>query len=159
MPFPLARRCVDLGCGARVPLGFPRQDHERVARLRRLRRPAAVLGESQEAQRGRRLALLQTALLQRAAAYNLRTVMTFHQKCGGSRRVCEDPRRVMVAPRMYGGPAPHGVPRTAAIRYGAGERPGTGRSWPQPMTGSTLRRRCQDLTSQRISVKGDKVCR
>ncbi len=30
--------------------------------------------------RGRRLALLQTALLEHAAAYNLRTVMTFHQK-------------------------------------------------------------------------------
>ncbi|EDY48831.1 conserved hypothetical protein, partial [Streptomyces clavuligerus] len=36
--------------------------------------------ESEEAQRGRRLALLQTALLEHAAAYNLRTVMTFHQK-------------------------------------------------------------------------------
>ncbi|MFE3270920.1 Helicase associated domain protein [Streptomyces sp. NPDC059215] len=42
--------------------------------------PSQVLGESEEAQRGRRLALLQTALLEHAAAYNLRTVMTFHQK-------------------------------------------------------------------------------
>ncbi|MFC9855875.1 DEAD/DEAH box helicase [Streptomyces prasinus] len=42
--------------------------------------PSPVLGESEEAQRGRRLALLQTALLEHAAAYNLRTVMTFHQK-------------------------------------------------------------------------------
>ncbi|MFK8851110.1 Helicase associated domain protein, partial [Streptomyces sp. Ac-502] len=39
-----------------------------------------VLGESEEARRGRRLALLQTALLEHAAAHNLRTVMTFHQK-------------------------------------------------------------------------------
>ncbi|MFI1360204.1 Helicase associated domain protein [Streptomyces sp. NPDC020898] len=42
--------------------------------------PSPVLGESEEAQRGRRLALLQTALLEHAAAHNLRTVMTFHQK-------------------------------------------------------------------------------
>ncbi|MFF5393414.1 Helicase associated domain protein [Streptomyces sp. NPDC013012] len=45
-----------------------------------IRDPYPVLGESEEARRGRRLALLQTALLEHAAAYNLRTVMTFHQK-------------------------------------------------------------------------------
>ncbi|MFB8080208.1 Helicase associated domain protein [Streptomyces sp. NPDC056013] len=45
-----------------------------------IRDPSPVLGESEKAQRGRRLALLQTALLEHAAAYNLRTVMTFHQK-------------------------------------------------------------------------------
>ncbi|WP_432129389.1 Helicase associated domain protein [Streptomyces sp. bgisy082] len=45
-----------------------------------IRAPSPVLGESEEARRGRRLALLQTALLEHAAAYNLRTVMTFHQK-------------------------------------------------------------------------------
>ncbi|MFD8667519.1 Helicase associated domain protein [Streptomyces microflavus] len=45
-----------------------------------IRDPAPVLGESEDARRGRRLALLQTALLEHAAAYNLRTVMTFHQK-------------------------------------------------------------------------------
>ncbi|MET9596010.1 Helicase associated domain protein [Streptomyces sp. NPDC006516] len=45
-----------------------------------IRDPSPVLGESQEARRGRRLALLQTALLEHAAAHNLRTVMTFHQK-------------------------------------------------------------------------------
>ncbi|WP_329208844.1 helicase associated domain-containing protein, partial [Streptomyces sp. NBC_01708] len=42
--------------------------------------PSPGLGESEEAQRGRRLALLQTALLEHAARWNLRTVMTFHQK-------------------------------------------------------------------------------
>ncbi|WP_411761901.1 DEAD/DEAH box helicase [Streptomyces tunisiensis] len=42
--------------------------------------PSPLLGESEEARRGRRLALLQTALLEHAAAWNLRTVMTFHQK-------------------------------------------------------------------------------
>ncbi|MET7326116.1 Helicase associated domain protein [Streptomyces sp. NPDC005549] len=42
--------------------------------------PSPIAGESEEARRGRRLALLQTALLEHAAAYNLRTVMTFHQK-------------------------------------------------------------------------------
>ncbi len=45
-----------------------------------IRDPSPVLGESQEARRGRRLALLQTALLEHAAAWNLHTVMTFHQK-------------------------------------------------------------------------------
>ncbi|MFF8531752.1 Helicase associated domain protein [Streptomyces sp. NPDC015532] len=45
-----------------------------------IRDPSPILGESDEARRGRRLALLQTALLEHAAAYNLRTVMTFHQK-------------------------------------------------------------------------------
>lgn len=45
-----------------------------------IRDPSPDLGESEEAQRGRRLALLQTALLEHAAAYNLRTVMTFHQR-------------------------------------------------------------------------------
>ncbi len=45
-----------------------------------IRDPSPVLGESEEARRGRRLALLQAALLEHAAAHNLRTVMTFHQK-------------------------------------------------------------------------------
>ncbi|MFF0059427.1 Helicase associated domain protein [Streptomyces microflavus] len=45
-----------------------------------IRDPSPVVGESEEARRGRRLALLQTALLEHAAARNLRTVMTFHQK-------------------------------------------------------------------------------
>ncbi|MFF8592765.1 Helicase associated domain protein [Streptomyces sp. NPDC015220] len=45
-----------------------------------IRDPSPVLSESEEARRGRRLALLQTALLEHAAAWNLRTVMTFHQK-------------------------------------------------------------------------------
>ncbi|MGA5354865.1 Helicase associated domain protein [Streptomyces thermodiastaticus] len=42
--------------------------------------PSPVPGESEEARRGRRLALLQTALLEHAARWNLRTVMTFHQR-------------------------------------------------------------------------------
>lgn len=45
-----------------------------------IRDPSPVAGESEEARRGRRLALLQTALLEHAVAHNLRTVMTFHQK-------------------------------------------------------------------------------
>ncbi len=51
--------------------------------------PSPILGESEEAQRGRRLALLQTALLEHAAAYNLRTVMTFHQKVEEARAFAE----------------------------------------------------------------------
>nr|WSZ11863.1 Helicase associated domain protein [Streptomyces canus]WSZ20624.1 Helicase associated domain protein [Streptomyces canus] len=42
--------------------------------------PSPVAGLSEEALRGRRLALLQTALLEHAARHNLRTVMTFHQR-------------------------------------------------------------------------------
>ncbi|MEU1623050.1 Helicase associated domain protein [Streptomyces sp. NPDC005722] len=42
--------------------------------------PDLTLGASEEAMRGRRLALLQAALLEHAAAHNLRTVMTFHQR-------------------------------------------------------------------------------
>ncbi|MFE4967556.1 Helicase associated domain protein [Streptomyces sp. NPDC056660] len=45
-----------------------------------IRDPSPVQAPSEEAQRGRRLALLQTALLEHAAAHNLRTVMTFHQR-------------------------------------------------------------------------------
>ncbi|MFF3585016.1 DEAD/DEAH box helicase [Streptomyces mirabilis] len=45
-----------------------------------IRDPSPVLGPSEEALRGRRLALLQTALLEHAARHNLRTVMTFHQR-------------------------------------------------------------------------------
>ncbi|OAH15977.1 DEAD/DEAH box helicase [Streptomyces jeddahensis] len=45
-----------------------------------IRDPSPVRGESEEAQRGRRMALLQTALLEHAAKWNLRTVMTFHQR-------------------------------------------------------------------------------
>ncbi|WP_159672624.1 DEAD/DEAH box helicase [Streptomyces mexicanus] len=45
-----------------------------------IRDPSPVHGESDEALRGRRMALLQTALLEHAAKWNLRTVMTFHQR-------------------------------------------------------------------------------
>ncbi|MGW6362191.1 Helicase associated domain protein [Streptomyces sp. NPDC055092] len=45
-----------------------------------IRDPSPVLGLSEEALRGRRLAVLQTALLEHAARHNLRTVMTFHQR-------------------------------------------------------------------------------
>ncbi|WP_326718076.1 Helicase associated domain protein [Streptomyces sp. NBC_00243] len=45
-----------------------------------IRDPSPTLGASEEAQRGRRLALLQTALLEHAARWNLKTVMTFHQR-------------------------------------------------------------------------------
>ncbi|MEV5944813.1 Helicase associated domain protein [Streptomyces sp. NPDC051994] len=64
-----------------------------------IRDPSPVLGESEEAQRGRRLALLQTALLEHAAAYNLRTVMTFHQKVEEARAFA------------------HKLPETAAALY------------------------------------------
>ncbi|MFD7507692.1 Helicase associated domain protein [Streptomyces sp. NPDC059850] len=45
-----------------------------------IRDPSAAPGLPQEALRGRRLALLQTALLEHAARHGLRTVMTFHQR-------------------------------------------------------------------------------
>ncbi|MFJ8763140.1 Helicase associated domain protein [Streptomyces cyaneofuscatus] len=51
--------------------------------------PSPVTEESEQARRGRRLALLQTALLEHAAARNLRTVMTFHQKVEEARAFAE----------------------------------------------------------------------
>ncbi|MFE5796356.1 Helicase associated domain protein [Streptomyces sp. NPDC056503] len=45
-----------------------------------IRDPDPVLGLSEEALRGRRLALLQTALLEHAARHDLKTVMTFHHR-------------------------------------------------------------------------------
>ncbi|MFJ6239454.1 Helicase associated domain protein [Streptomyces griseus] len=45
-----------------------------------IRDPAPVVGEPEEARRGRRLALLQPALLEHAAKWNLKTMMTYHQK-------------------------------------------------------------------------------
>ncbi|MFC9058243.1 Helicase associated domain protein [Streptomyces sp. NPDC057074] len=63
--------------------------------------PSPVLGEPEEAQRGRRLALLQTALLEHAAARNLRTVMTFHQRVDEAMAFAEK------------------MPRTAAELYAA----------------------------------------
>lgn len=42
--------------------------------------PDLFLGLSDEAKRGRRLALLQAALLEHAARHNLKTVMTFHHR-------------------------------------------------------------------------------
>ncbi|MGW8634624.1 Helicase associated domain protein [Streptomyces sp. NPDC055793] len=63
--------------------------------------PSPVPGEPEEAQRGRRLALLQTALLEHAAARNLRTVMTFHQRVDEAMAFAEK------------------MPRTAAELYAA----------------------------------------
>ncbi|WNI20600.1 Helicase associated domain protein [Streptomyces sp. ITFR-16] len=45
-----------------------------------IRDPEPVTDHSEEAVRGRRLALLQSALLEHAAAHDLHTVMTFHQR-------------------------------------------------------------------------------
>ncbi len=42
--------------------------------------PSPTFGEGEEALRGRRMALLQTALLEHAAKWHLRTVMTSHQR-------------------------------------------------------------------------------
>ncbi|MFD3549352.1 Helicase associated domain protein [Streptomyces sp. NPDC058655] len=45
-----------------------------------IRDPDPILAISEDGLRGRRLALLQTALLEHAARHNLKTVMTFHQR-------------------------------------------------------------------------------
>ncbi|WP_079102902.1 DEAD/DEAH box helicase [Streptomyces sp. TP-A0356] len=70
-----------------------------------IRDPSPVLGESEEAQRGRRLALLQTALLEHAAAHNLRTVMTFHQKVEEAAAFAE--KLPETAARLYVNDASH----------------------------------------------------
>ena len=64
-----------------------------------IRDPSPVLGLSGEALRGRRLALLQTALLEHAAARNLRTVMTFHQRVEEAAAFAE--KMPQTAARLY----------------------------------------------------------
>ncbi|MCW7989088.1 helicase [Streptomyces platensis subsp. clarensis] len=54
-----------------------------------IRDPDPILGLSEDALRGRRLALLQAALLEHAAANNLHTVMTFHQRVEEARAFAE----------------------------------------------------------------------
>jgi hypothetical protein len=66
-----------------------------------IRDPSPVIGETEEARRGRRLALLQTALLEHAAAYNLRTVMTFHQKVEEAAAFAE--KLLETAAKLYAG--------------------------------------------------------
>ncbi|MFF3062847.1 DEAD/DEAH box helicase family protein, partial [Streptomyces sp. NPDC057909] len=64
-----------------------------------IRDPDPVLGLSEDALRGRRLALLQAALLEHAAQRNLHTVMMFHQRVEEARAFAEQ------------------MPRTAAELY------------------------------------------
>ncbi|MGW9498656.1 Helicase associated domain protein [Streptomyces prasinus] len=54
-----------------------------------IRDPDPIPGLPEEAQRGRRLALLQAALLEHAAQMNLHTVMTFHQRVEEARAFAE----------------------------------------------------------------------
>ncbi|MFE0492941.1 Helicase associated domain protein [Streptomyces griseorubiginosus] len=64
-----------------------------------IRDPSPVAGLSEEALRGRRLALLQTALLEHAARHNLRTVMTFHQRVEEAAAFAE--KMPQTAARLY----------------------------------------------------------
>ncbi|MFF7859451.1 Helicase associated domain protein, partial [Streptomyces sp. NPDC007904] len=68
-----------------------------------IRDPSPMLGESEEARRGRRLALLQTALLEHAAKWNLRTFMTFHQKVEEAAAFAE--KLPQTAAELYAGDA------------------------------------------------------
>ncbi|MFI9569516.1 DEAD/DEAH box helicase [Streptomyces rishiriensis] len=61
--------------------------------------PSPGAGLSEEALRGRRLALLQTALLEHAARHNLRTVMTFHQRVEEAAAFAE--KMPQTAARLY----------------------------------------------------------
>ncbi|MFF1408078.1 Helicase associated domain protein [Streptomyces sp. NPDC058294] len=54
-----------------------------------IRDPDPVLGLSEDALRGRRLALLQAALLEHAAQMNLHTIMVFHQRVEEARAFAE----------------------------------------------------------------------
>ncbi|MEV6796437.1 Helicase associated domain protein [Streptomyces sp. NPDC051320] len=66
-----------------------------------IRDPDPILGLSQDALRGRRMALLQAALLEHAAQQNLHTTMVFHQRVGEAAAFAEQ------------------MPRTAAELYAA----------------------------------------
>lgn len=70
-------RIVDLGLSESIERGILAGFEIDVLEIRD---PAPVLGLAEDALRGRRLALLQTALLEHAAAKNIRTMMTFHQR-------------------------------------------------------------------------------
>ncbi|MEU7101861.1 Helicase associated domain protein [Streptomyces longwoodensis] len=54
-----------------------------------IRDPDPILGLSEDALRGRRLALLQAALLEHAAQMNLHTIMVFHQRVEEARAFAE----------------------------------------------------------------------
>ncbi|MBA2811558.1 Helicase associated domain protein [Streptomyces sp. KM273126] len=64
-----------------------------------IRDPSPVPGLPEEALRGRRLALLQTALLEHTARHNLRTVMTFHQRVEEAAAFAE--KMPQTAARLY----------------------------------------------------------
>ncbi|MFE2432151.1 Helicase associated domain protein [Streptomyces sp. NPDC059373] len=70
-------RIVDLGLSEAIERGILAGFEIDVLEIRD---PDPMLVLSEEALRGRRLALLQTALLEHAAAHNLNTVMVFHQR-------------------------------------------------------------------------------
>ncbi|MEN8656340.1 Helicase associated domain protein [Streptomyces sp. 21So2-11] len=74
---PYGTRIVDLGLSEAIERGVLAGFAIDVIEIRD---PEPILGLSEEALRGRRQALLQTALLEHAAAHNLRTMMTFHQR-------------------------------------------------------------------------------
>ncbi len=65
-----------------------------------IRDPDPILGLSEDALRGRRLALLQAALLEHAAQMNLHTVMTFHQRVEEARAFAE--QMPATAAELYG---------------------------------------------------------
>jgi hypothetical protein len=52
--------------------------------------PDYYVGLSEDAMRGRRLALLQAALLEHAATYNIRTTLTFHQQVEEAKAFAEN---------------------------------------------------------------------
>ncbi|MEU9787602.1 Helicase associated domain protein [Streptomyces phaeochromogenes] len=74
---PYGERIADLGLSEAIERGILAGFEIDVLEIRD---PDPILGLSEEALRGRRLALLQTALLEHAAAHNIRTMMTFHQR-------------------------------------------------------------------------------
>ncbi|MFD9293251.1 hypothetical protein ACFWBV_34355 [Streptomyces sp. NPDC060030] len=51
-----------------------------------MRDPDPIMGLPEDALRGRRMAMLQTALVEHAAQQNLHTTMVFHQRVGEPRR-------------------------------------------------------------------------
>ncbi|MET9622266.1 Helicase associated domain protein [Streptomyces sp. NPDC006464] len=102
-----------------------------------IRDPDPILSLSEEALRGRRLALLQTALLEHAAARNLRTVMTFHQKVEEAAAFAEQ------------------LPKTAAELY-AGEPSVKAFAAAETMPGSSIDATLYDLEPGR-HVPPDRV--
>ncbi len=111
---PYGRWIFELGLAEAVERGILASFEIDVLEIHDPRPGQAVSGE---ARRGRRLGLLQTALLEHAAAHGLRTVMTFHQRVEEAEAFAA--RLPVTAAALYGARGPAGLAGPPASPTGA----------------------------------------